>query len=309
MIKEYVNKLIDELPVNVIKKIENKKLDIVLDGGVFNGSYLIGILYFFKELENRKYIKIERLSGCSIGSISALLYLIDGLDMSSEIYNISVNSFKKTYNLVCLNEIIERINKQLPANAYINLTNKLYITYHNIDKRKKIIKSKFKSNEHMMDCIKRSCFIPYLINGEFSKNNKYVDGVLPYVFPLKKCPNKKTLYLDLLGIDKLKYLFSVKNENTNLNRVFNGVLDAHLFIIKQRKTSICSYVEDWWFDDFFSQVIKKQTFEKVVIWIVFLIHIFNKYVPTKIYENNILFKIIKKQIIDSYIIIVENYCF
>mgnify|MGYP003840060669 CR=1 FL=1 len=36
-------------------------IDLVLDGGIFNGSYLIGALYFLKEMEKKKYIKINEL--------------------------------------------------------------------------------------------------------------------------------------------------------------------------------------------------------------------------------------------------------
>jgi predicted acylesterase/phospholipase RssA len=71
MIDEYVNRLIENLPEET-KKLQH--IDLVLDGGIFNGSYLVGSLYFLKEMERRRYIKIERISGCSIGSIVAFLY-------------------------------------------------------------------------------------------------------------------------------------------------------------------------------------------------------------------------------------------
>ena len=77
MISEYVNKLIENLPNEMKTNKLPLKLDIVLDGGVFNGSYLIGALYFLKEMEKRNYIYIERVSSCSIGSIVGLLYFID----------------------------------------------------------------------------------------------------------------------------------------------------------------------------------------------------------------------------------------
>ena len=84
MIQHYVDKLIENLPLKTFVK----HLDLVLDGGIFNGSYLIGALYFLKEMEKREYIVIDRISGCSIGSICAFLYLINELDMVTEIYNI-----------------------------------------------------------------------------------------------------------------------------------------------------------------------------------------------------------------------------
>ena len=47
-IDHYVSKLIDNLPDTIKNKTQN--IDLVLDGGVFNGSYLVGILYFLKEM-------------------------------------------------------------------------------------------------------------------------------------------------------------------------------------------------------------------------------------------------------------------
>ena len=57
MIHEYVIKLIDNLPDDIKNVPEPVVIDLVLDGGVFNGSYLVGALYFLKEMEKRKYIK------------------------------------------------------------------------------------------------------------------------------------------------------------------------------------------------------------------------------------------------------------
>ena len=64
MIDEYINKLIENLPDEIKNRKEPETIDLVLDGGVFNGSYHIGALYFLKEMERRKYIKIRSFSLC-----------------------------------------------------------------------------------------------------------------------------------------------------------------------------------------------------------------------------------------------------
>ena len=74
MIQKYVDKLIKNLP-NQSKTCQ--KLDIVFDGGAFNGSYLVGAAYFLKSMESKSYIKIERKSACSVGSFVSLLYVAD----------------------------------------------------------------------------------------------------------------------------------------------------------------------------------------------------------------------------------------
>ena len=128
MIKEVVSKLIDDLPKNVILKIKKTKiLNLVLEGGIFNGSYLIGALYFLKELENRKYIKIGKISGCSIGAICAFLYLIDDLDSSEELYSGTVKDFKENHNLKFANTFLEKLKKK-NSSRYIQ-KNKWKIIY------------------------------------------------------------------------------------------------------------------------------------------------------------------------------------
>ena len=70
MIKKIINQLLDDNQINLNFGEKPQRIDIVLGGGAFNGSYLIGALFFLKEMEKRNYIIVERISGCSIGSIA-----------------------------------------------------------------------------------------------------------------------------------------------------------------------------------------------------------------------------------------------
>ena len=64
----YINTLIDNLNLNESKPLE---LDLVLDGGGFKGSYLLGSLLYLNELEKKNYIKINRiLTGVAIVGLS-----------------------------------------------------------------------------------------------------------------------------------------------------------------------------------------------------------------------------------------------
>ena len=105
MINEYVIKLIENLPDDLKNAKNPLRLDLVLDGGIFNGSYLVGAMYFLKEMENRNYIRIERISGCSVGSIAAFLYYIDSFDLMTKLYSVFTDDFKKNYRLHVLKEI------------------------------------------------------------------------------------------------------------------------------------------------------------------------------------------------------------
>jgi len=49
----YINKLIEVLPDKILNQKQPVHIDLILDGGAFNGSYLIGALMFLKEMEDR----------------------------------------------------------------------------------------------------------------------------------------------------------------------------------------------------------------------------------------------------------------
>lgn len=318
MIKLYVDKLIDNLPDKI--KINNKNkterlpilLDLVLDGGIFNGSYLIGALFYLKEMENRKYIKIERISGCSIGSLAAFIYLIDGLDFIDSLYNIFFNNFRTKYKLNELTKLNVYLDKYIPDNICEKINNKLYITYYNVSKNKKIVKNNYKNKNDIIDTIIKSCFVPYLINGKQLYKNKYIDGINPYIFN-NDCKNNKTnisnkkiLFLDLFGYDKINNLINVKNEKTNYHRILSGVLDIHYFFLKGSSTSMCSYIDEWnIFNRLHIQV--KNLFEIFVIYTIYLSIIVNKYIGSSL-DNSLLYKITKKIIYNVYIILLETYC-
>ena len=57
IIKKTIKKIIKNIP----KSHNIQIIDLVLDSGFFNGSYLIGALYFLKELEYKKILKIHKI--------------------------------------------------------------------------------------------------------------------------------------------------------------------------------------------------------------------------------------------------------
>ena len=304
MINEYVIKLIENLPDDLKNSKTQLRLDLVLDGGIFNGSYLVGALCFLKEMERRNYIIIERISGCSIGSVVAFLYFIDALDTMPQLYDIVKNEFKEKYKLPTIKEIKQHLQNKIPDNICEKINGKLYICYNNIKNGRKTIKSQYKNVDEIMNTIIKSCFIPYLIDGEILYEEKYIDGINPYIFPEE--PNKKILFLDLFGYDKIGNLLNVKNEKTNYHRILSGLLDIHNFYIKQSNTQMCSYVNDWSFVNIGFNYIK-MLIEKLFIYITyFLIYVKNKIPST--FETTVLYKILSKITHEIFIIILETYC-
>ena len=304
MINDYVIKLIENLPDDLKNSKTPLRLDLVLDGGIFNGSYLVGALCFLKEMEKRNYVIIERISGCSIGSVVAFLYFIDALDMMPQLYDIVKKDFQNGYKLPTIKDIKTHLKDRTPSNICEKINGKLYICYNNLKKYKKSVKSQYKDTDEIFDTIIKSCFVPYLIDGNFLYNNKYIDGINPYIF--NKVPDKKILYLDLFGYDKIGNLLNVKNEKTNYHRILSGLLDIHSFYIKQSNTQMCSYINDWSITNkSFNHI--KLIIEKVCIYIIY----FLLYIKTKIpdeFENTFIYKILSKIINDVFIIILETYC-
>lgn len=300
MIDEYVNKLIENLPQQA-KKL--RKIDLVLDGGLFNGSYLVGALYFIKEMERRNYIKIDRISGCSVGSIVAFLYYIDSLDLMPKLYEIFNNEFKNYYTLKLIKKLKEYLKNRIPDDICLKVNGKLFICYNDIKNHKKIVKSSYKNVDEICDTIVKSCYIPFLIDNNVMYKKKYVDGMNAYIFNSET--NKKILHMELFSFDKFTHTINIKNEKTNFHRIMSGLLDVHSFFIKNSSTPMCSYVEDWHIINKFNYNIKI-LFEKIIIYLLYLINYFKKYLPNDI-KDNLFIKIISKIIFDIFTIILDNY--
>jgi hypothetical protein len=304
MINDYVNKLIDNLPDDIKNTASPIVIDLVLDGGVFNGSYLVGAMCFLKEMEKRNYIKINRISGCSIGAVVAFCYFTDSLDYIPEFYEIVYKNFKKTYKLGVIKNIKDYFSKYIDDNTCNKVNNRLFITYNNIKKRTKPVKSYYKNVDDLINTIIRSCYIPYLIDGNILYKNTSIDGILPYIF--KKESNIKILYLDLFSYDKLGYLLNIKNEKTNFHRILSGLLDIHCFFIKKSNTNMCSYVDEWNIINYFFYYIKI-IFEKIFIYTLFIFILIKNAIPNDL-KDTFLYNLLSIITYDIFIVTLKTYC-
>jgi hypothetical protein len=198
------------------------------------------------------------------------------------------------------------LKDRIPSDICEKINGKLYICYNNVIKYKKSVKSQYKDIDEIFDTIIKSSFVPYLIDGNFSYDNKYIDGMNPYIF--NKVPDKKILYLDLFGYDKIGNLLNIKNEKSNFHRILSGLLDIHNFYIKQTDTQMCSYVNDWSVSNKTFNYIKILT-EKLIINFIYLVIYFKTIMPLGYdFENTIVYKIISKITHDIFIILLETYC-
>ena len=307
LIQDYVKKLVDNLPADNFSHTEI--IDVVLDGGAFNGCYLVGALYFLKEMENRKYIKVNRISGCSVGSAAAFFYLLGRLDLMDCFHDFAVNQLQTNYSLDKLVDYHEILGDkvEIPSNICETVMNKrLFITYNNIKERKTVVKSTFKDSEDILQTILKSCYVPFLVGNSLLYKDKYMDGLNPFVFNVEKHKNRKILYLDLFGYDKFKYLVNVKNEKNGFHRTLSGLLDIHNFYIKQSSTEMCSYVNDWSLYHKTRHFIKR-AIEYIILYSAYFLTILKNYIPPEV-EGSLLYKISCKIIYEVYILILQNQC-
>jgi hypothetical protein len=249
MLQKYINQLVNNIPNQYLTKLQgttNKplKVDIVFEGGVFNGSYQLGFLNYIKQMEKKQFLKVKRVSGCSIGSIMAFLYFtnISINDSINFITNIIYKHVKKHYNMDIFNDVFAFLTKQLPANFLDTINGKLFITYNDISKGKQFVKSTYSSIDELFDVIRRSCYIPYVIDKSIFYNGKYVDGLYPYIFKPKK--NRKIINVNIINLKKVCSLISIKNEKNNIHRVIDGIIDTHTFFSSNYYSNMCSYIDD-----------------------------------------------------------------
>jgi len=303
-----IDKIIDILIYNLPDSLKDEKnpvvIDLVLDGGVFNGSYSIGALFFLKEMEKRNYIKIDRISGCSIGSLLGFLYLIDSLDLGIILYDKFYKNFKENCNFEIYKDLKTYLKDRIPYDICNKINKTLYIKYNNIKKGTQKVKSAYKNENEIIESIIRSSFFPYILDGAFTYKEKYIDGLNPYIF--KKRSDRKIFFLDLSGLDKLSYALNIKNEKNNFHRILNGIVDMYMFYIKKTETAMCTCINDW---NYFNKIrfYFRQILEKIICYIIYFLCFIQKYMNINKYTNHIIYKILEKVTYDIFIIIINKY--
>ena len=94
----YFNNYINSLIENINSNKFNETYNLLLDGGAFNGGYMFGSLIFIKQLENKNLIKINKISGTSIGSIIGLAYFTNTLNKLFLQFDKILLNYKNNHN-------------------------------------------------------------------------------------------------------------------------------------------------------------------------------------------------------------------
>lgn len=235
---------ISSLIKNVPNKNIPKEMDLILDGGAFNGIYMLGGLFYIKELEQRNKIKIKRISGCSIGAVLGLLFILNRMDISIDISTYAFKCLRKHQHLKQLIDVIKNKFYEIICDAdMLNINNKFYLTYFDTIKGKQIIKKTYKSKEDLLNCLIKSLYVPYLIDKNLTDKEGCIDGAFPHIFKPKK--DRKILFLNLQSFDKIKKMIFIKHEKNIYPRLLEGLMDTHFFFESDKSNNMCSYVNNW----------------------------------------------------------------
>lgn len=321
---DIVSSLVDNIDKNCINGRNGSNdildLDITMSGGAFNANYLVGCLYFLREMQRRNNIRIHRMSSCSASSLIAFLFLTNNLELfQDKLYEMTVTSFRNNKTFIftesTLQNIMEIIECSLPLDNETTLkmiNKKLYITYFDVKRRKKIVKKQYKTLHDVFETIKKSSYIPLVTMNELLYCNRYIDGFSPYIF--KENRKRKQLFISMLGKDKIKDSVVLKNDKNGFHKIINGILDAYYFFFRGCKgTSMCSYIENW----SFLTNIKYELLNGMSFILCNLLHFYSFHLKTSLslysqkYSNSVEVKIVTsffsilKMLLNAFL---EHYC-
>jgi hypothetical protein len=285
-IDAYINALCENLPEECMPK----ELDIILEGGAFNGSYHLGVLMYIKHLENLKKIKVDRISGVSVGALVGCLYWSSSFTDADKYFNKIIENYKEKAFIDILHDVCNEIVDKEGCDFYKKIKNKLFISYYDYEKKEQIVKSEYDNNNELINCLISSAHIPGIVDGNMKSKINAIDGGYPYIFKdasLKESNNKKTLFVRILSYDKILNILRTRNEKNTMMRASEGISNFHNFLFFKKSNKMCSYVEDWSLFDFIYQRIFEFTWIIIIYILIYCNKLFKK-IPEKYLKNDFL---------------------
>ena len=240
---------IDAVTKNSLNGLDKpKEIDLVISGGAFNGGYGYGALLYIRSLEKYNKIKINRVSGCSTGCLLAIVYFSSKLVDLEELYLGLQKCLRDKGSLFVLREIIEKlVDNALEEGGFLKkISGRLFISRTNLSTGSHEVVDNFNTREDLIEAVYSSCFIPYLVDGNMRYNEKYVDGIVPFLFTDSARPS---LYIDLMCFSKFHKMFVTMKEVNPHGRIIDGANDASKFF-NEGGQGICSWVNKWGFSQF-----------------------------------------------------------
>ena len=286
LMKEYIKALILNIDHSKLKK----DINLIFDSGAFNGGFAAGVALYIKSLEDHGLVKINKISGCSIGSVVALWYACGCDESGIRLFERTTHSFQYTMDLRDYQKNIkEFVHSLFPSGDVSTLKDKLYINFYDTHKHKQKIVSTFKNVEHLIDCILQSCHIPYIIDGNARYNERYMDGILPHIFTSAAGTSAAgtsaddSLFVKLITLHKCTRSMIVKCETNIHYRLLTGVADANEFFTTG-SSDMCSYVSQW---SYFN-ILQIRCREMVIFFIISIIEwlvLLKCYIPSTVKQS------------------------
>jgi hypothetical protein len=281
------NSYINALTQNLNRKLIPENINIIIDGGAFNGAYASGILLYIIQLQEQKLTTINKVSGTSIGAILAFLFVTNSLQENIGCFEIILNDFRKTSNLKKTHEVIQDlVNKHIDDIQLLN--DKLYITYYDTNLMQQIVISKYNSKEELIDILIRSTFIPYLMDGNPFYKDIYSDGMSPHIF--NQDNTNTSIFINLMSFKIIKDSICTKNEKNIWSRLMIGVVDANNFFTS-KKSNLISSMNEWKSYDFLFLRWKEILYVILLFIIKYYIN-FHYHIPISLSNNKYLLRII-----------------
>lgn len=317
LMKEYIKALVENADTNNIPK----ELNVIFDGGIFNGVMAAGIALYIKTLEQQQKIKINKISGCSAGALIALWFICGCKESSIHYLEKLIKNFKEDFNFSQLKNLLHDFVNNLFANNLTTstskmkdslsnntkdtkdntkdmltiLNNRLFINYYDTQEHKQIIVSTYNTKEEIVQSLMRSCFIPYIMDGNARCDERYMDGMVPYLFK-DKC---ETLFVKLVTFNKCSRALVLKSEANIHFRLITGVTDANNFFTTGQ-SDMCLYIKNRSYYDilfFRGREISAITLFTFIEWMFVL----KKYLPatlTNSFLYNRIIQVVKGIILD-----------
>ena len=280
--------LIDELIKNLPEYTSNKpqEINLILDNGAFNGLYLYGILLYLKKLEKLNRIKINKISGSSIGAAFATLYLTDNLNITEFAFDAVRGCWKEKLDLCKWREILQTnlLNKITDTDIKQRLDNKLFVNYINTKKCSEIVQSTYENVDELGDTLYKSSFIPILINGELSYED-CIDGFNPILFDDRTSEDNKNLFIHLFHPKILMKSINISSDKNASFRTIEGINEIHKFFIGEKQL-LCSYVNDWTTKQLLMYRIRQIGY-LCSVYFIRLIIVIKAMIPDTFYETSV----------------------
>lgn len=241
---DYLKSYISAVTKNSLNgRKEPLDIDLVISGGAFNGGYGYGVMLYLRSLEDQGKIRINRISGCSIGSILAIDHLSSSsLDLEG-LYSGLQTCLRNNGKLCVLRDIVEKVvdNALGDETFFEKAAGRLFISRTDMMTGKHEVVNEFKTRDDLVNAVYSSCFIPYLVDGKMRHDDKYIDGIVPFLF---NDSDRPSLYIDLMCMSKFHKMIVTMKEVNPHSRIIDGANDASKFF-NDSGTGICSWVNKW----------------------------------------------------------------